>query len=134
TAASALDSASNHVSTLSCPTGQQLTGAGGVTDTFNGQTVLDAVFPSLDATGGGFAAFEDDTGNPSAWRIRSYGICANSIKRVTTTAARATLGVSHPTTCPGAFKASGAGADLNGSFGGVTIENMTLPMYSGVDD
>ena len=50
---------------VSCPAGQQLTGAGGDINTFNGQIVLDAVFASLDATGGGFAAFEDDTGNSS---------------------------------------------------------------------
>ena len=77
-----LDSTGNRVVTAPCPAGKQLTGAGGDINTLNGQIVLDAVFSNPGATGAGFAAFEDDTGNPSPWSLTSYGICANSVQRV----------------------------------------------------
>ena len=88
--ASALNSTSNKVANLTCPAGQQLTGAGGDINTFNGQIVLDAMFPNLDNTGSGFAAFEDDTGNPANWSLTSYGICANSVQRVVGTSPKDT--------------------------------------------
>ena len=81
-AASPLDSTSNRVVHAACPGGRRLTGAGGDINTLNGQVVLDASFPELDASGSGFAAFEDDTGNPANWSLTAYAICANSEQRV----------------------------------------------------
>ncbi len=113
--------ATNRVVTAPCPAGKQLTGAGGDINTFNGQIVLDAVYSNAAATGSGFAAFEDDTGNPSPWSITSYGICANSVQRVV---ARRRAPTVFDVGCPTGLRPTGAGADLNGAFGWAILERM----------
>jgi hypothetical protein len=57
-------------------------GMGGDINTSNGQVVLDAVFPGLDLTTGGFSAWEDDTGNTASWSVTGYAICVNAAERL----------------------------------------------------
>jgi hypothetical protein len=121
-ATSPLDSTSNRVVRAACPGGKQLTGAGGDINTFNGQVVLDATFSELDASGSGFAAFEDDTGNPAGWSLTAYAICANSEQRVVAKSATNTAGkkVLQPA-CPASQRLTGVGGELIGGFGTVLI-------------
>jgi len=119
---SPLDSTSNRVVRAACPGGKQLTGAGGDINTFNGQVVLDASFPELDASGSGFAAFEDDTGNPVNWSLTAYAICANSQQRVVlkdgpSTAPRRVVSPA----CATGQRVTGAAGELTGGFGRVLI-------------
>ena len=122
TAGSALDSTANKVVRAPCPAGKQVTGMGGDINTFNGQVVLDATFPELDASGSGFAAFEDDTGNPANWSLTAYAICANSEQRVVlkdgpSTAPKRVVSPS----CATGQRLTGAAGELTGGFGGVLI-------------
>ena len=84
--------------------------------------MLDATFSELDASGSGFAAFEDDTGNPANWSLTAYAICANSeqrlvVKSASNTAPRKLL---HPA-CATGQRLTGVGGELVGGFGSVLI-------------
>ncbi len=118
----ALDSTPNRVVRAPCPGGRQLTGAGGDINTFNGQIVLDATFPELDASGSGFAAFEDDTGNTTNWSLTAYAICANSEQRVVVKDGPSTAPkrVVSPA-CATGQRLTGAAGELTGGFGSVLI-------------
>ena len=122
-AASPLDSTSNRVVRAACPAGKQLTGAGGDINTLNGQVVLDASFSELDASGSGFAAFEDDTGNPASWSLTAYAICADSEQRVVAKSASDTVPkkLMEPACASPAQRLTGAGGELIGGFGSVLI-------------
>jgi hypothetical protein len=127
-ATSPLDSTSNRVVRAPCPGGKQLTGAGGDINTFNGQVVLDATFSELDASGSGFAAFEDDTGNPASWSLTAYAICANSEQRVVAKSASNTVikKFAQPT-CATGQRLTGAGGELVGGFGSALIAGYLIP-------
>ena len=126
-AASALDSTSNRVVHAPCPGAKQLTGAGGDINTLNGQVVLDASFPELDASGSGFAAFEDDTGNPVNWSLTAYAICANSEQRLVAKRqlSNAPRKLVEPA-CATGQRLTGVGGELVGGFGSVLIAGWFL--------
>lgn len=73
-AVSSNDSAAKTVG-VTCPTGKRLSGTGAEITGGFGQVGLHFLIPTLDLTNVTGAAFEDETGTPNNWSLRSYGIC-----------------------------------------------------------
>jgi hypothetical protein len=117
-ATTASDSTGSRVGEVACPAHKVLVGLGGEINSAYGQGVLDAVFPDAALETAGFAAWEDDTGNPNSWSLTTYAICAARVYRVAG-AQTADSGVDHATGvgCPQGMSLTGAGGELTDALG-----------------
>ena len=124
-ASSALDSSGSRVVSAPCRPGQKLTNVSGDINTFNGQIVLDSVFPNADLTSAGMAAFEDRSGNQAAWSITVYGICAETAERVQVTGpGRTSFRLRRPE-CPAKKWPTGLGGEIGQARGQASMQALS---------
>lgn len=112
---------------VGCPSGLRLYGLGAELNGALGRVLLDDLTPNPTLTGVTVAAFENGAfaGN---WSVTGFAICGNPATAMARIAA--TSVVSSSTTkaatasCPTATRVHGVGAQLNGAFGAVLIDDL----------
>jgi hypothetical protein len=119
------DSANKTV-TATCPAGKRLLGAGGEVSGGGGEVVLEDVrVPNL--TSVTVQGIEDEDGTAVDWLLRAYAICANPVaglERVVGTSPTDSVEKSIRPACPEGKRLVGAGAEITGGGGQVTLEEI----------
>jgi hypothetical protein len=126
---------------VACPSGMQVTGAGGDITGGGGQIVIDEITPGV--AGSFFTAFEDETGFAGNWFLRVYSICATPLlgdQRVFVSSPTNSSDKSVTATCPTGTRLVGAGGEIAGTLGQVLLEEvvpdpgLTSVRVTGVED
>jgi hypothetical protein len=114
----------NKTVTATCPAGKRLLGAGGEIDGGGRQVVLEDVRAD-NMTSVTVQGVEAEAGTIVDWRARAYAICANPVGGLERIAATSPSDSINPkgaiATCPAGKQLVGAGAELGGGGGEVTL-------------
>jgi hypothetical protein len=116
-----------------CPSGESAVGGGGQIIFGNGQVLLDDMVPKT----GAFSAFgrEDQDGFQFGWGVAASAICASPIPGLQVVPGPSPVNSddkSARATCPPDKQVIGAGAELNGGSGQVTLDDV-IPKTTTVD-
>jgi hypothetical protein len=132
TAGSDLNSVNKGQSAV-CPSGERAVGGGGRITFGNGQVLLDDMVPSDTA----FRAFgrEDQDGFQFGWGVSASAICASPVPGIVVVSGPSPVNSEDKparATCPADKRVIGAGAELNGGQGQVTLDDV-IPKTTTVD-
>jgi hypothetical protein len=111
-----------------CPAGLRLYGLGAELNGGQGTVFLDDLTPSAALTGVTVTAYENGpfAGN---WNVTGYAICGNPaatmLRVAVTSAVNSVASKSAIAACPAGTRVHGTGAELNGAFGAVVIDDLT---------
>ena len=111
-----------------CPSGLRLYGLGAELNGAGGNVFFDDLTPNAGLTGATATGYENGAfaGN---WNITGYAICGNPPATLVRRAAVSTVGSPAANTattpaCPAGTRVHGVGAELNGAFGSVVIDDL----------
>lgn len=118
---------SNKGTTVSCPAGKKVLGAGGDTTPGGGEVLIEAIRPSADLKQVTVNAAEDQTQTNAGWYVQAFAICAQpppGLARVTATSPSNSAGKSVSVSCPTGKRLLGTGAELSPSSGQVLLDEI----------
>jgi hypothetical protein len=118
----------NKSTSVSCPSGKRVLGAGGWISLGNtNQVVFDHILPSADLTSASVGAFEDATGTAENWDVTAAAVCATpppGLERVSATSALNSSNKSVTASCPAGKQVLGTGADIHTLNGHVVLDDI----------
>jgi hypothetical protein len=116
-------------SSVTCPKGKQILGAGATINGGSGRALITGLVPSEDGRTVTATAYEDETGTTSSWSITATATCVNPVAGMETvqgaaaqahdvSVASATLG------CPEGTRLHGVGGEVIGGNGEVRLRHL----------
>jgi hypothetical protein len=118
---------SNKGTTVTCPAGKKVVGAGGDVTPGSGQVLIDAIRPSADLQSVTANAAEDETQTAANWYVQAFALCADpppGLVRVSATSPLNSSNKSVPVSCPAGKKVLGTGAELSAGSGQVLLDGV----------
>jgi hypothetical protein len=113
--------------TAYCPDGKQVLGTGGEITGGLGEVIVDEIVPLADLSGVRVEGYEDAVYN-SNWHVTAHAICADPVpglRRVTGSSGISSTDKGADAFCPPPLFTTGAGAELTGALGEVTLQDIT---------
>lgn len=134
--ATTLPSSINKSVAVSCPVGKSALGIGGQINNGLGQVILNDLRPSANLSHATVTGFETQGGSVLNWSVTVFAVCVNTpagIQRVVATSAANSLTAKAITaTCPAGKQVHGAGGQINGGFGQVFLDDVSIPLLTSV--